>query len=470
MIHCNKMVGLRHSGGICDCETWGTWGNIAMEYDLYIGTYTSQDAPGCDPHSECGEGIYHIRLAEDVPESIGSAAGGAIRMKAVQSVCYAAENPSYLVLDQSGEYLYAVSETDEHGAVLCCRVEKDGALTFLERYEFEGGASCHLTVTRDNQYLAVSDYVGGCVTIFRRHENGQLVPEFQHKNEGSGPVKERQAGPHAHSTLELSDGRLVCADLGSDRLIVFERISDGRMENSGAREAGKDGVTSDKATDWKAKSFWQLPAGTGPRHMALSADGRFLYVLTELSCEVYLLDVKKEGAVIGCWSVRYRAEREVDVQIQIAGRAAEKQVESGGSEENVPNRMEGKDSEENVLNRMKGWSSVQDRDTENLSADIHLSDCGKYLYVSNRGLDSIVIFGIEENTGKLVLTGVYPSGGKNPRNFALDDKYIWITNQVEAGVAAYRLTEQGKIGEQVYRTAVPRASCILIRSVDETNL
>lgn len=438
-----------------------------MGYDVYIGTYTSQDAPGCDPHSECGEGIYHIRLAEDVPAGGRSAAGsfesdhgaegkvstaggavnvgaandraangGAIRMKAVQSVCYAAENPSYLVLDQSGEYLYAVSETDEHGTVLCYRIEKDGALTFLERYEFEGGASCHLTVTRDNQYLAVSDYVGGCVTIFRRHENGRLVPEFQHKNEGSGPVKERQEGPHAHSTLELPDGRLICADLGSDRLIVFERISNGRMENSGAREAGKgddgkgddgkDDVASDKAAVWQAKSFWQMPAGTGPRHMALSADGRFLYVLTELSCEVYLLDVEKESAVIGCWSVRYRAGENAD--------------------------------------------GILDSDTENLSADIHLSDCGKYLYVSNRGLDSIVIFEIDENTGKLVLTRVYPSGGKNPRNFALDDKYIWITNQVEASVAAYRLTEQGKIGERVYQTAVPRASCILIRSVDETNL
>lgn len=390
-----------------------------MGYDVYIGTYTGQDAPGCDPHSECGEGIYHIRLTEDVPS------GGAVRLKAVQSVCYAADNPSYLAFDQSGEYLYAVSETEEHGAVLCYRVETDGTLTFLERHEFEGGASCHLTVTKDNQYLAVSDYAGGCVTIFRRYENGRLVPEFQHKNEGSGPVKERQKGPHAHSTLELTDGRLICADLGSDRLIVFERMGDGLIENSGAREAGKDGVTSDKATGWQAKSFWQLPAGTGPRHMTLSANGRFLYVLTELSCEVYLLDIEKEGAVAGCWSVRYRAE------------------ENG--------------------------NGVPDPKTENLSADIHLSKCGKYLYASNRGLDNIVIFESEEDAGKLILTGVYPSGGKNPRNFAVDDKYIWITNQMEAGVTVYRLTAQGKIGVQVFQAAIPRASCILIRNADETN-
>jgi 6-phosphogluconolactonase len=55
---------------------------------------------------------------------------------------------------------------------------------------------------------------------------------------------------------------------------------------------------------------------------------------------------------------------------------------------------------------------------ENLCADLHI--WSKYLYASNRKHDSIAWYLIDENTGQLAYQGEVPSGGKEPRGFAID--------------------------------------------------
>jgi 6-phosphogluconolactonase len=77
----------------------------------------------------------------------------------------------------------------------------------------------------------------------------------------------------------------------------------------------------------------------------------------------------------------------------------------------------------------------------NTSADIHVSPSGKFLYGSNRGHDSIVIYAIDEASGLLTYIGNISSGGKTPRNFAIDPTgtYMLVANQDSSNIVTYRI-------------------------------
>lgn len=92
-------------------------------------------------------------------------------------------------------------------------------------------------------------------------------------------------------------------------------------------------------------------------------------------------------------------------------------------------------------------------------ADIHVHPSGKFLYGSNRGHDSIVIYGVDAQTGKLTLIGHEPVQGKWPRNFGLDPTGQWllVANQNTDNIAVFRIDQQsGKLnftGKQIQISA-----------------
>lgn len=92
---------------------------------------------------------------------------------------------------------------------------------------------------------------------------------------------------------------------------------------------------------------------------------------------------------------------------------------------------------------------------ENSAADIHVSPDGKYLYASNRGHESIVIFSIDQKTGKLKLVDHESTQGKHPRNFYIDPsgKFVFVANMNTDNVVLYqRDSVSGKltpVGDQI---------------------
>jgi 6-phosphogluconolactonase len=75
------------------------------------------------------------------------------------------------------------------------------------------------------------------------------------------------------------------------------------------------------------------------------------------------------------------------------------------------------------------------------SADIHISPDGKFLYASNRGDENtITIFSIDNNTGKLTLKGYQSTLGQTPRNFIIDPtgKYLLVANQNTDNIVIYK--------------------------------
>jgi 6-phosphogluconolactonase len=90
------------------------------------------------------------------------------------------------------------------------------------------------------------------------------------------------------------------------------------------------------------------------------------------------------------------------------------------------------------------------------TAEVAVHPSGKFLYVSNRGNNTIAIFTIDPANGKLTAAGHVPSGGKNPRDFRIDPagKFLLAANQDSNNIVVFKidpetggLTPTGSIAE-----------------------
>jgi 6-phosphogluconolactonase len=81
---------------------------------------------------------------------------------------------------------------------------------------------------------------------------------------------------------------------------------------------------------------------------------------------------------------------------------------------------------------------------ENSCADIHVAPSGLFLYASNRGHNSIVVFAIDTGTGTLVPVQDVDTQGKTPRNFTLDPsgRLLLVANQNSNNIVTFRVDPQ----------------------------
>ncbi len=99
-------------------------------------------------------------------------------------------------------------------------------------------------------------------------------------------------------------------------------------------------------------------------------------------------------------------------------------------------------------------------------ADIHVSPDGLFLYASNREENSISIFSIRKNTGRLTLIGHQTTFGEHPRNFAIDPSgnFLLVANLVSNTIVVFRRNiKTGKLTKTNNSVVVPRPSCLQMR-------
>ncbi|GAB4086510.1 lactonase family protein [Myceligenerans cantabricum] len=217
---------------------------------LWIGTYPRS---GADPGS--GEGVF--RAGVDV--------GTGVLSDVVRAV--ALPSPSFLAAHPSGRRLYAVGETGP-GSLTALAVGDDGFLTAQRTVPSGGSDPCHVVATADRVW--VSNYGDGVATTWPATPDGALGAPEPFGHHGSGPVLDRQEGPHAHFAHPAPDDgdTALVADLGADELR--------------AHRAGRGGGSGSSGL---AATF---PPGSGPRHIVRLSDGALL-VAGELDCRLHLL-------------------------------------------------------------------------------------------------------------------------------------------------------------------------------------
>ncbi len=351
----------------------------AKKHILYVGTYTKGAT----------EGIFVYKFNDQT--------GRLVNMKKPT----VSNNPSFLAISPNKKFLYAVGEVDnldanQSGGISAFRIEPDFSLVLINHVLSHGSNPCHVSLSPDGKRLVASNYSAGNLSFFNVNPDGSLsemVQRIQH--EGSGPFPERQTSPHAHSARFDATGKLMyAADLGIDELKIYD-VPEG-----------------DKLFVPRAQPFVKMAPGAGPRHFDFSSDGRFIYVINELSSTVTVL-------------MKYGAEWKTIQNVRT-----------------LPKDFKG----------------------ESWCADIHISTDGRFVYGSNRGHNSIAVFKRDVTNGKLELIDNTPVEGNWPRNFTIDptNRFLLVANQKSNDITIFKIDPaSGKLRFTGYK--IPNESPVCLQ-------
>ena len=323
-------------------------------------------------------------------------------------------DPSWVVVHPNGRFLYSVNEAGKASTVSAFAIEPGGKLTLLNQLPSLGEDPCYLSFDKSGKFLFVANYTSGNVVVYPVRPDGKLGEHTANATDqgAAGPNKERQEGPHAHwididtgATSPMTAGVYV-ADLGLDRVLVYQ-FHGANGELSGPSIFS---TYSHRKFDPSAN----LSPGTGPRHAAFSKDHTRMYVLGELNSTITAFHMT-------------------------------------GMDDFVPTGFQ------KISTLPEGFSGRND------AAEIEIHPSGKFLYASNRGEDSIVVYVIDAKSGKLTMAQDVPTGGKEPRHFAIDPSghFLLAENQLSDTIVEFRIDPaSGKLTPTGETLSVPSPVCI----------
>jgi 6-phosphogluconolactonase len=355
-------------------------------YLLFVGTYTEKES----------KGIYAYRFdaasAELTPLGVAAET----------------TNPSFLAIDPTSNFLYAVNEVQNYkgassGAVSAFAIDREkntiptGKLSLLNEVPSRGADPCYVAFDQTGKFALVANYTGGSVAVFPVRTDGHIgEPSAFVQHTGSSINKERQAGPHAHWIETTPDNRFAIAvDLGLDELLVYRF------------DASKGSLTPNDPP------YAGLDPGVGPRHLAFHPNGHFAYVVNELKSTVTAFTYDPSGGTLHKLNT--------------------------------------------VSTLPKSFTGAND------GAEIHVHPSGKFLYASNRGHDSIALFSIDSHSGALTLMDHFPTQGKTPRDFDIDPtgKFLFVANQDTNNIAVFRIDpDNGRLTSTGQILEVPSPVCL----------
>jgi len=309
-------------------------------------------------------------------------------------------SPGFLALHPNGKILYAVGNFPGGPGALAYRIGQDSTLELINALPTGDGGAAHLAVHPSGKFLLTAQYGGGSVALFPLDATGRLGAAKVTEHEGgSRVVPGRQEKPHPHYIGFSPDGRFALVpDLGLDGIVIY-RIN---LETPAIERHG----------------FAASVPGGGPRHLRFSPDGKFIYLLNELSLSVTTF----------AWNAAAGTARQLATVPALSDAAKAKEA-------------------------------------FNSAAEIVVHPSGRFVYSSNRGHDTVTVYQAEPATAALKVVQVQPIRGAFPRNINLAPGGGWL---LAAGadsntVSVHRVDPQ--TGELTYQTKgvinVPAPICIL---------
>lgn len=312
--------------------------------------------------------------------------------------------PSYVAYDHGRGVVHAVLEHEgaPAGQVASAYFRPGDAPKEPAAEPTSGGETpCHLSLHPDGTHLFAANYGGGSVAVFPIGDDGLVSgdgPSQLIQHTGSGPDTARQEAPHAHMAQVSPSGRhVLTVDLGNDTVAVYRYDADaGRLVPHTTTE---------------------LPAGTGPRHLAFHGSGEFVYVLGELAYTMTVCTFSDEDGTLvpgDSWPVR--------AEDAPTGRPV-------------------------------------------YPAAVRVSAGDRFLYASNRVDDTLVVWEIRDFGATLERIQIVPCGGSWPRDIALsrDGSLLFVANQKSDSVAVFSVdAESGRLTPAGEPFAVTAPSSILV--------
>lgn len=332
-------------------------GDEAPPVSFYLGSYTSAGGPG---------------IARG---HLDPATGAAT----VEATTARVSEASWLTTSPAGSILYAISEQGR-GTVSALTP----SLSVLKTTP-TGSGPAHVTVHPGGTFLFVSAYGGGATVTHPIATDGTVDAASDTRAQGDGS--------HAHQVVVDPTGAYVLSvDLGVDT--VFAYALDGTAGTLG--EVGRT----------------ELPAGSGPRHLAFHPGGGFAYVANELNSTV----------TVCSW-------------------------------------------QDGTLEAGQVLDAAPDTGVTNYPGEIIVSADGRFVYLSNRGTNTVGVFAVHEAGARLTRIAAPACGGDWPRHLATDPAGGWlhVANQRSGTVTRLPIDpETGVPGAVAGSLAAPSAAQLLI--------
>lgn len=348
---------------------------FAKPIHAFIGTYTNTTS----------KGIYSI--------TIDSETGKLSEPKLAAS----AANPSFLGYAPNLKTLYAISESGS--SVEAFEVSKDHTLRSLGSRSTVHLGPADAACDPSGKIVVAAVYGEGATAGFPVQKDGSIGERSTFiKHEGKSVHPTRQKASHAHGVTFSKDGKFVAIpDLGIDQVKIH------RVDASAAKLSEGTSLS--------------IEPGSGPRHAVFSRDGKFLYVINELSSTITVASFDEKS---------------------------------------------GKATTLQTINTLPaGYSGVS------TTAEIAVHPNDRFIYGSNRGHDSIAVFSRDTKTGKLTFVSTTLTGGKTPRNFAVtpDGKWVIAANQDSDTLHVFSVNQKtGELTATGHMASLPRPVCVRFTS------
>ncbi len=319
------------------------------KYVAYVGTYTHGNSKGIQ--------VYNVDVEK-----------GTLRERSEVQV----SNASHTAISKNGKFLYSIE--DEGVAVF--RRDENGDLTRINRVSIDGMRGCFLATDVDGKYLYVAGYHDGKVTVVHTRRDGSLgriMDGVYHK--GLGSVAERNFRPHVNCVRPTPDNKYLCAvDNGIDQVKLY-RINKRQHK-------------------LELVDILRCPRESGPRIIRFSADGRFAYILFELSNEIKVYSYDGSG--------------------------------------HTP--------EFELLQSISTLTKEKDEDAfHNAASGLALAPDGRHLFCTTAGENTVSMYEIDTETGLLDKKFTLPISGDYPKDLVIfpDNKHIAVANHASNTVTTF---------------------------------
>lgn len=309
-------------------------------------------------------------------------------------------NPSFLISADSGNSFFTANENfGADASVTLFEKDCDGRFSAMTTAPTGADGPCHIAIAPNREYVVTANYGARSISVIPFYTDTKTFGEVSLKHfDGSGPVKGRQDSSHPHFTSFTPDGKLMIVDdLGTDRIHIFPLDNDGFPKLDRMQDV-------------------EIEAGSGPRHLVFSPDGRFAYLINEISGTISQLLYDKDNLTL------------IPVSTTFADY----------------------------------WHGEG-------SGDIRLSPDGRFLYVSNRLKgDGIVCFEINPDDGALSLASFTPTG-KHPRNFNLTPDGHWLIAACRDDNRLEIYRRNPSTGTLTLRNTIPCPHPVCVEFMKESN-
>ncbi len=242
----------------------------------------------------------------------------------------------------------------------------------------------YIHVDKTGRYLLGASYGGHLVSVNAIGKDGKV----------SEPIQVIPTARNAHSIITDKTNRYVFVPhLGTDQIFQFR--FDARKGKLAAN----------------TPPILQLKAGSGPRHIVMSPDNKFAYLLNELVATVTTLSLDPKTGLLT--EVSSASVLPADTKL-------------------VPGAPRG----------AVGAPGQAPRDVSNdiWASDLHVTPDGKFLYAAERTSSSIGAFSVDAATGKLTYLSSTPTE-KQPRGFRLDPRgrYMVVSGEKSDTISVYEI-------------------------------